>query len=218
MPDKVDKLICEGTTLSRKAQTPLREADLEEQAVTEFRNTTGPIFVLQSSTNIDRIVTMYRAAKRSGRVFLQEVYMADVASAIGGSIPNPAFNDVYAFITNPKRHDSLVKYRRMGKAQMTKTPFVMCVRSSMLRYLKGLSKLMSFEGGLLVYSMWSGYQQQPVMSSFIKECEGMGLRLVSLHTSGHADPDTIRSLIERVQPTEIIPIHTENAGWFESLQ
>ena len=48
--------------------------------------------------------------------------------------------------------------------------------------------------------------------------QAMGLRLVSLHTSGHADPDTIRSLIERVQPTEIIPIHTENAGWFESLQ
>lgn len=214
LPDKVDKLICEGTTLSRKAQTPLREADLEEQAVTEFKNATGPIFVLQSSTNIDRIVTMYRAAKRSGRVFLQEVYMADVTSAVGGSIPNPEFNDVYAFITNPKRHDALVKYRRMGKAQMARTPFVMCVRSSMLRYLKSLSKLMSFEGGLLVYSMWSGYQQQPVMSSFIKECEDMGLRLLSLHTSGHADPDTIRALIERVQPSEIIPVHTENADWF----
>lgn len=218
LPDKVDKLICEGTTLSRKTQTPLREADLEELAVTEFRSVTGPIFVLQSSTNIDRIVTMYRAAKRSGRVFLQEVYMANVASAIGGSIPNPAFNDVYAFITNPKRHDSLVKYRRMGKARMAKTPFVMCVRSSMLRYLKGLSKMMSFEGGLLVYSMWSGYQQQPAMSSFIKECEDMGLRLVSLHTSGHADSYTIRALIERVQPTEIIPVHTENAEWFEPLR
>ena len=218
LPDKVDKLICEGTTLSRKTQTPLREADLEELAVTEFRSVTSPIFVLQSSTNIDRIVTMYRAAKRSGRVFLQEGYMANVASAIGGSIPNPAFNDVYAFITNPKRHDSLVKYRRMGKARMAKTPFVMCVRSSMLRYLKGLSKMMSFEGGLLVYSMWSGYQQQPAMSSFIKECEDMGLKTVALHTSGHADPDTIRLLIERVQPTEIIPVHTENAGWFESLR
>lgn len=218
LPDKVDKLICEGTTLSRKAQTPLREADLEELAVTEFRNATGPIFVLQSSTNIDRVVTMYRAAKRSSRVFLQEVYMADVTSAVGGSIPNPAFNDVYAFITNPKRHDALVKYRRMGKVRMAKTPFVMCVRSSMLRYLKNLSKLMSFEGGLLVYSMWSGYQQQPAMSSFIKGCENMGLRLVSLHTSGHADPDTIRALIERVQPTKIIPVHTENAEWFEPLR
>lgn len=215
LPDKVDKLICEGTTLSRKKQDVFRESDLEEQAVAEFRNATGPIFVLQSSTNIDRIVTMYRAAKRSGRVFLQEVYMADVASAIGGSIPNPEFNDVYAFITNPKRHDALIKYRRMGKAHIAKTSFVMCVRSSMLRYLQGLSKIMSFEGGLLVYSMWSGYQQQPEMSRFLKECEDMGLRLVTLHTSGHADPDTIRRLIERVQPNEIIPVHTENPGWFD---
>lgn len=215
LPNKVDKLICEGTTLSRKKQDVLRESDLEEQAVAEFRNATGPIFVLQSSTNIDRIVTMYRAAKRSGRVFLQEVYMANVVSAIGGSIPNPEFNDVYAFITNPKRHDALIKYRRMGKARIAKTSFVMCVRSSMLRFLQGLSKIMSFEGGLLVYSMWSGYQQQPEMSRFLKECEEMGLRSVALHTSGHADPDTIRRLIERVQPNEIIPVHTENPGWFD---
>lgn len=217
LPDKVDKLICEGTTLSRENQIPLREADLEDQAVAEFGKATGPIFVLQSSTNIDRIVTMYRAAKRSGRVFLQELYMADVTSAVGGSIPNPSFDDVYAFIANPKRHDGLVKYKRMGKARIAKTPFAMCVRSSMLRYLKSLSNMMSFEGGLLVYSMWSGYQQQSAMSCFIKECEGMGLRSVSLHTSGHADPETIRALIERVQPNEIIPVHTENAEWFDKL-
>ena len=55
-----------------KKQTLLRESDLEEQAVAEFKRTTGPIFVLQSSTNIDRIVAMYRAARRSGRTFLQE--------------------------------------------------------------------------------------------------------------------------------------------------
>ena len=218
LPDKVDKLICEGTTLSRKEQDVLRESDLEEQAVVEFRNAAGPIFVLQSSTNIDRIVTMYRAAKRSGRIFLQELYMADVTSAAGGSIPNPAFNDVYAFITNPKRHDALVKYCRMGKARMAKTPFVMCVRSSMLRYLQGLAKIMSFDGGLLVYSMWSGYQQQPAMSSFIKGCEDMGLKTVSLHTSGHADPDTIRALIDHVKPDEIIPVHTENPVWFDAMK
>ena len=75
---------------------------------------------------------------------------------------------------------------------------------------------MNFNGGLLVYSMWSGYQQQPAMSRFIKECEDMGLRSVTLHTSGHADPDTIRVLIDKVQPTEIIPVHTENAGWFDT--
>ena len=101
----MDKLICEGTTLSREAAVPARESDLENLAVTEFEKMTGPIFVLQSTTNIDRIVTMYRAAKRSGRVFLQEIYMAEVTSAIGGSIPNPAFSDVYAFLSESKWYD-----------------------------------------------------------------------------------------------------------------
>ena len=218
LPDKVDKLICEGTTLSREAAVPVRESDLENLAVTEFKKATGPIFVLQSTTNIDRIVTMYRAAKRSGRVFLQEIYMAEVTSAIGGSIPNPGFSDVYAFLIDSKWYDTLVKYRRMGMKRMAQTPFVMCVRSSMLQYLRGLNKLMSFENGLLVYSMWNGYKQQPAMKRFIETCEGMGLKTINLHTSGHADPDTILALISKVNPTEIIPVHTENAAWFDNVK
>lgn len=218
LPDKVDKLICEGTTLSREAAVPARESDLENLAVTEFEKTTGPIFVLQSTTNIDRIVTMYRAAKRSERVFLQEIYMAEVTSAIGGSIPNPGFSDVYAFLIDSKWYDTLVKYRRMGMKRMAQTPFVMCVRSSMLQYLRGLNKLMSFENGLLVFSMWNGYKQQPAMKRFIETCEGMGLKTINLHTSGHADPDTILALISKVNPTEIIPVHTENAAWFDNVK
>lgn len=99
---------------------------------------------------------------------------------------------------------------------MAKSPFVMCVRSSMLSYLQGLSKTMSFEGGLLVYSMWNGYQQQPGMSRFMKACEEMGLKIITLHTSGHADAEAIQQLIDAVKPKEIIPVHTENAAWFES--
>ena len=217
LPHKVDKLICEGTTLSRKSNVPVTEADLEEQAVTLFRKTGGPIFVLQSSTNIDRIVTMYRAAKRRGRIFLEELYMAEITSAIGGSIPRPAFTDVYAFITNAKRHDALTKYRRMGKERIAKTPFVMCVRSSMLSYLQELSERMSFAGGLLVYSMWEGYKEQEQMREFLNACETMGLRIVTLHTSGHADAATIQKLIDVVRPGEIIPVHTEAPEWFFSL-
>lgn len=216
LPRGVDKLICEGTTLSRKAAAPITEADLEEQAVILFRQTNGPVFVLQSSTNIDRIVTMYRAAKRSGRVFLEELYMAMITSAVGGSIPNPAFSDVYAFITNPKRHDALTKFHRMGKDRISKTPFVMCVRSSMLRYLQGLSERMSFEGGILIYSMWEGYKEKKQMRDFLDGCAMMGLKTLSLHTSGHADADTIQQLIDTLHPNEIIPVHTEAPEWFSS--
>jgi ribonuclease J len=210
LPDKVDKLICEGTTLSREGYVAVSERELEEQAANLFKDKKGPVFVLQSSMNIDRIVTMYRAAKRNGRTFLEDLYMADITSAIGGSIPNPAFSDVYAFITSPSRHEGLKKYtHRMGKDRIAKTPFVMCVRTSMLRYMKSLATRMSFEDGVLVYSFWSGYRETDDMKNFLFECEKMGLEIVTLHTSGHADYESIKRLVESVNPTEIIPIHTE---------
>ena len=211
LPKNVDKLLCEGTTLSRKSQKSVTEAELEEDATTLFRQTPGPIFVLQSSMNIDRIVTMYRAAKRSGRIFLEEVYMADVATAAGESIPNPMFNDVYAFITSPSKFGLLSKYKRkVGKGFIAKQSFVMCVRNSMLQYLKSLASEMSFENGLLVYSFWSGYRETESMKEFLSECEKLGLKIVTLHTSGHADENTIKQLIETVNPKMLIPIHTEN--------
>lgn len=210
LPKKVDRLICEGTTLSRIGYVPVSEKELEEQALECFKQKSGPIFVLQSSMNIDRIVTMYRAAKRCNRTFLEDLYMADITSAIGGSIPNPSFNDVYTFITNPSRYEHLLKYpHRIGKEGISKMSFVMCVRTSMLEYLKGLAKMMTFENGVLVYSFWSGYKETDEMKTFLAECEKLGLTVVTLHTSGHADYDTIKRLVETVNPTEIIPVHTE---------
>ncbi len=218
LPKNVDKLICEGTILSREGYKAISEKELEEKAVKLFRGVTGPIFVLQSSTNIDRIVTMYRAAKQSGRIFLEEAYMANIAAAAGDSIPNPNFDDVYAFIASPSKHVFLKKYKhRVGKAVIARQSFVMCVRNSMLRYLKALAGKMSFENGLLVYSFWSGYRETESMQQFLAECEQLGLQIITLHTSGHADEDALKRLIETVNPKILLPIHTENAKRFNEL-
>lgn len=216
LPKNVDVLICEGTTLSRDDHIMTTEATLENEATKLFGNNPGPMFVLQSSMNIDRIVTMYRAAKRTNRIFLQELYMAMITSSIGGSIPNPAFGDVFAFITTPKRYEQLCSYKnRIGKVNIAKSKFVMCVRTSMLNYLRSLSKDMPFDKGALVYSFWDGYKQDESMMNFLSECEQLGLKIVTLHTSGHADSRAIRKLIETVNPGRVVPIHTENSGWFD---
>lgn len=218
LPQNVDTLLCEGTTLSRDNYVAVSEKELEEHAVELFRNTLGPIFILQSSMNIDRIVTMYRAAKQSNRIFLEEVYMADIATAAGKNIPNPDFEDVYAFITSPAKHDMLAKYNhKAGKAFISQRPFVMCVRNSMLRYLKSLANKMSFKSGILIYSFWSGYRESEDMKFFLSECEKLGLKIVTLHTSGHADENTLKRLIETVNPKKLIPIHTENAERFKEI-
>lgn len=225
LPTNVDTLICEGTTLSRNGYISETEAELEEKAVEIFKNTNGPIFILQSTQNIDRIVTMYRSAKRSNRVFLQDLYMAETTSIIGDSIPNPlGFSDVKAFLTRSYdkehfRYRLFDKYgkNKIGKDRIVKEQFVMCVRNSMINYIKSLSTKMSFDNGVLVYSFWSGYKEQPEMKEFIKTCEVLGLKIITLHTSGHADEHAIQKLIKAVKPKNIIPIHTENAKWFEQV-
>lgn len=83
--------------------------------------------------------------------------MANIATEAGGNIPNPKFDDVFAFITSPNKYNELSKYEnKMGKSAISKSKFVMCIRDSMLGYMKTLKEKMSFEDGILVYYFWSG--------------------------------------------------------------
>ena len=221
---RADALIVEGTTLSRASVPPKTEVDLEQIAVDAISNTNAPVFVLMAATNIDRLVTAFKATQRSGRVFIQDLYMAEVASAAGENIPNAeTFSGVRVFITNGwnGRHELLdSKYRKtkIGRAGIAKQKFVMCVRPSMKAYLETLSKSISFDDGILFYSMWNGYKQKEDISELLQFMQGKGVQIVDLHTSGHADEDTIRKLIEDVSPDYIIPVHTENAEWFEQYK
>lgn len=227
LPTNVDTLISEGTTLSRENFVSESEMELEEQVVKAIKNVSGPVFVLQSSMNIDRIVTMYLAAKRSDRIFLEDLYMSEITNAIGGSIPNPSvqgFDDVRCFLTTGYKKEHF-RYRlfdkyqakKISKNQISKSHFVMCVRSSMFRYIKSLSEKISFTDGLLIYSFWSGYRLQPEMKAFLEECEQLGLKIITMHTSGHADKETLIRLIKWTKPKTIVPVHTENAIWFSDV-
>jgi len=157
---------------------------------------------------------------------LQDLYLAEITNSIGKSIPNPtAFSDVKVFITKyyppfHLRYRLFSKYgaKRISRAQISNTKFLMCVRASMLNYIISISRKMSFEGGILVYSFWSGYKEDKDMKVFLAKCESLGLKVVMLHTSGHADQDTIRALIAHTNPGKIIPVHTENAAWFDEYQ
>lgn len=218
---EADALIIEGTTLNRASEPPKTEADLEKLATEEISKTDAPVFVLQAATNIDRIVTAFKAARKSNRVFIQDLYMAEVACAAGENIPNPAtFSGVRVFISNGYngRYELLNdKYpkAKIGRSGIAKQKFVMCVRPSMKNYLNKLSEEISFDGGILFYSMWGGYKEKEDISEFLQFMQSKGVRVVDLHTSGHADAETIRSLIKDVNPKYIIPVHTENAAWFK---
>ncbi len=67
---------------------------------------------------------------------------------------------------------------------------------------------------LILYSMWKGYVEGKNKSeSTVRFLDG--LNYTYLHTSGHADAETVYQVVSATSPDIIYPIHTENAAWFK---
>ena len=212
LPQGIDLLIREGT-LDGFTSLSKTERALEAEFQAEFCARAGkPVFVLSSSTNIDRLVTVYKAARKCGRIVLTDPVLSSVAEAAGGKIPRPGAPGVYAFTpTGGDRSYAVLKRfkSRLGKSKIAESDFVMFVRPSMGEYLKSLSRLTPFEGGALVYSMWEGYRDEPQVAGLLNTCASLGLDAVTVHTSGHADARAVEMLLERTRPRKVQIVHTE---------
>lgn len=218
LPKHPDTLICEGTELYRPAHRAMSEYELERRAADIFSEVKGPVFALQMPLNIERTLSLYNASRYSSRIFVEDAYMAQIAEAAGNGIPTPECPDVYAFMPSVLRYPW---YKGLSKKASTEllsnTPFVMCVRVLMGGYMKRLSRHISFEGGILLYTCRKGLQSSRSMKHFLERCERLGLRTVVLHTGGHADGAALKRLIEALSPKQLIPIHTEHAEEFKRL-
>ena len=220
---KVDALITEGTNLSNDkiGKINLTEKELEKKGIEILEGNDRPVFVLMAATNIDRIVTFYKIANATKRLFLIDTYVGVITDTIGGNIPNPrTFSNVRIFLTTPNKHDILKNYpkTKIGKNEIANSNFMMCIRSSMKQYLENRSKEFSFEGCTLFYSMWEGYKKEKNTKEFLEFMEEKGVKTISLHTSGHADEKDFDKLIKKVEPEIIVPVHTENSEWFKRYE
>ena len=220
---KVDVLITEGTNLSNDkiGKINLTEKELEKKGIELLEGNDRPVFVLMAGTNIDRIVTFYKIANATKRLFLLDTYAGKITDTIGGNIPNPkTFSNIRIFLMNQDKYEILKNYpqNKIGKNEIANSNFMMCIRSSMKQYLENRSKEFSFEGCVLFYSMWEGYKKQENMKEFLKFMEEKGVKTISLHTSGHADEKDFDKLIKKVEPEIIIPVHTENSEWFKRYE
>jgi ribonuclease J len=82
---------------------------------------------------------------------------------------------------------------------------VMIVRPSMQKDLDNINEI---EGGNLIYSMWKGYLQKPNTIKFVNYLTNRKFTLHKIHTSGHADTQTLKKMVEAIKPKNIVPIHT----------
>lgn len=217
LPKKVNTLICEGTNIGSD-KLCLSESTLEDKLVEIMKTNNKPVFVLQSGTNVDRLVSVYRAAKRSNRILYEDNYTALMATAAGGKIPRPdVFDDVYAFTPTRlygNRKDMFFEFENKRNLRQIARgeKFVMLVRPSMLKYLDKLSRAMYLPGATLVYSMWSGYKEKADVAKLLDGAIDMFMDIVDLHTSGHASKEDIELLKQTVCADEYVNVHYDSTA------
>lgn len=203
---QVDWLICEGTNLSRPQRSAMTEFDLGKRArrlMAKHRH----VFVLCSSTNIDRIAVLSHCAPRR-RPVVCDGYQKEVLSIVEAHSGHRS--GLYRFHRVIPYWERNVKLRRWMEEQ----GFVMFIRAND-RFRQWMEPYR--EDCVVLYSLWDGYLEgpnaDPRLLEFLEDYP-----LVKLHTSGHAGVETIKAVCRTVPPRQgIIPIHGETPEAFRAL-
>ncbi len=230
-PAGVDAMLMEGTHVRADATHDEAmfetETDLEGRFVELLGATKGAVAVLGSAQNIDRLVTVYRAARRAGRQLVVDLYGATVAAATRPSIPQVGFPDLRVYV--PQRQRVLVKQsgefervRALGPArvfaeEMVADPsrFVFHVPSSTVFELMRAGVLDST--GAAVWSLWDGYLRDASGARMLQALAEHGVGWSKIHTSGHASVPDLQRLVEAVKPARVVPMHSEATDRFAEL-
>ena len=225
-PTGIDVLMMEGTTIGRvrSEDGPDTEDDLERKFVEAFQATDGLHFVWTSSQNIDRIVTVFRAAKRAGRWLLIDLYTAVVLEATGKrTIPQSHWEDVGLYLPfrqrlhvkehrlfgDLRRHSANRLYSEDLQAQRLRS--VMLFRPHFMQD-RGVSTVL--DEARLTYSMWPGYLEHGVSRRVLDWLEANAIPFETIHTSGHASVGDLQRLATALSPRRLVPIHSFETARF----
>jgi ribonuclease J len=220
----VDWLLVEGTTLgSSGGSHGLRsEADVEEALLELARAERDKLVaVAASGQNLDRLVSCFRAAKRSGRQLVLDAYQAYVLMKLRKLSPNIPQVDWEGVRVKFAHHqvqrlegaglmDLARQMSRQGKVtteELTATPgrFLMCTRGSY-----GVTKLFDVVGAdrvVLVWSLWRGYWERGGGMRPWAARHGVEPRFI--HSGGHAWPEDLDRLVAAIGAGETVWVHTD---------
>ena len=226
-PRDIDVLLMEGTTIGRHGAADgfASEADLEGEFVRAFRDTPGLHLVWTSSQNIDRLVTIFRAAKRTGRVFLIDLYTAVVLEATGrDTIPQSRWPDVKLYIPHCQRvfikQEKLFSDLRRHAANRVFEEHLpeLIARGAVMLFRpmamgdRGVETVV--DGARLTYSMWEGYLEKDSARRVLDWLDGHDIPWGILHTSGHASVADLQRFAAALAPRALVPIHSFHVDRF----
>ena len=231
-PPDIDYLLMEGTNIGRTTKSK-SEDEIENELTTVFKESDKINLIYQAGQNIDRIVSVFKACKKANKTLVLDIYLAYIMATLvkttGNKLPYPSrkFPQIKVFFSSYASKRMVIE---LGKQELynfqpykiTKdeidknfSNIVMIVRPSLMVHLKGLKNI---DNGNLIYSLWEGYKTKGSTKTFIEHLiNDRKFTYHYIHTSGHADLDTLKDLVNGINPNKLIPIHTFKKDEYNKL-
>ena len=235
-PKGVDCLLMEGTMLAREGGKYPDEAAVVQgviDAIENSQNTVIPVYC--SGQNIDRIVSLYKAANEANALLVVDSYtacMLRVAGRIDKSIPQIELDNIRVFVANYGQGDIYIRKisnssglkniiysigRKKIKAYdfgSVKQKALLVMRNTMISVVE---KIPQIKNSTIIYSQWDGYIKKDTSDAaktkeFIRR---NNLHYEHIHTSGHATLKILQEFAKKVNARKIIPIHTQYPNRFK---
>ena len=207
---KVDYVVSEGTNVVRITKEAEKESDLQKRFIEHFKNNDANVVYL-SSTNIDRLFSLYHAALKVKKPFLVDDYQKEVMDTIvnDGGLWNKS--SLYQYGKYPPYNVSHNIPPKLKKLIEDKG-YVLIARVGP-QFDKIINLLPGEKTKYL--SMWEGYVDATKKDVYNESlAKVLGEKYERMHTSGHSDVKSMREVFRLLQPKAIIPIHTDNPEAF----
>ncbi|MFI4912976.1 MAG: MBL fold metallo-hydrolase [Sedimentisphaeraceae bacterium JB056] len=219
-PKNIDVLLMEGSSLGRisEFQQFPTEDEIEDRLTGILSQTAGLGLVHTSGQNIDRIVSVFRASKKTGRKLVLDLYTASILHATKNrNIPQSYWSDVALYVPQAQRIKikknrwfELLERHSSGRIYIDEIKEDSNKFTLLFRPLHGsdLEKAECLEGAAYIYSQWEGYWEQGSYD-FVKKwlCRN-SIPKYSVHTSGHASLENLKEMASAINPASLVPIHS----------
>ncbi|NDV24440.1 MBL fold metallo-hydrolase [Desulfovibrio sp. JC022] len=237
IPQRIDAILLEGTMMKRDNLDFSSETDVEKGMVESIKSEEGLVLVSCSSQNIDRIVSLYRATKRTGRTLVVDIYTAWIlrlAQQMSSNLPDISWDNMKVFSRNKPasgyykrikehheffgnfKYDLYKKENELSLDDLRAAPsaYVLKMSDYWLNYVK---ELLPNYSSTVIYSQWAGYLDEGASyfnenAANLQKLENSKFELI--HTSGHAVRDDLIKLVESIKPRTVIPMHTEHKDMY----
>ena len=220
-PTGIDVLLMEGTNIRDAASDDAAgrtEMDIETEIAELARKTQGILLAMYSPQNVDRLVTMFKAAVRANRELVLDLYAATIAAATGlWTIPQASWKRVRVYLPRAQRHRVMAEaaFGRTNAVHASRIyseelaaragELVMTFRTSMAAEL---SAAWCLKGAHAVWSMWHGYLKDPSGEKLRAFLGDHRIPLSICHSSGHAFVRDLQRLVAALAPARVVPIHS----------